>query len=50
MSEGEKPILIIEDMKLDEIEDVIDKLYVLPIRVTLSDGAPCTVLALTIDI
>jgi len=42
---GEKHILIIEDMKLDEIDDHINKLFILPLRVSEADGPPCNVIA-----
>ena len=42
-----KPILLIEDMDLTIIEDDVNILssWVIPMRVTGADGAPCTIIA-----
>ncbi|EDP3961025.1 TPA: cyclase family protein [Campylobacter jejuni] len=42
-----KPILLLEDMNLNEIskKDNIKKLIVAPLRIRNSDGLPCTVIA-----
>lgn len=42
-----KPILLLEDMNLNEIykEDNVKKLIVAPLRIENSDGLPCTVIA-----
>jgi len=42
---GEKPILIIEDMDLTEIEDSPKSLVCLPIMLSNVDGAPVTIIA-----
>lgn len=42
------PILILEDMKLDEVfsETQLEKIIILPLRIAKSDGLPCTVIGL----
>lgn len=44
----EAPILLIEDMKLDEIvvSEAIDYIIVSPLRIKKCDGLPCTILAI----
>lgn len=42
---GEKPILIIEDMNLTEIQDSPKSLICLPIMLSEVDGAPVTIIA-----
>jgi arylformamidase len=44
----EKDILIIEDMKLGELEDgpVLAEVVCLPLRFVNGDGAPCTILGI----
>jgi arylformamidase len=39
-----RPILLLEDMKLDEIEGGLSKVVVSPLRVEGFDGAPCAVI------
>nr|WP_303851839.1 cyclase family protein [Seleniivibrio woodruffii] len=40
----EKPIVLLEDMKLDiENTDIISRVIILPLRVDETDGLPCTV-------
>jgi kynurenine formamidase len=46
---GDKPILIIEDMKLSIFTDDINRIIVAPLVVDSADGAPCTVFAILKD-
>lgn len=46
-----KPILLLEDMKLDEINELtkFDKIIVSPLRIERCDGLPCTIFGILND-
>lgn len=39
------PILLVEDMKLDELSESPKEVFIFPLRFEKSDGAPCTIIA-----
>jgi kynurenine formamidase len=41
-----RDILLIEDMKLENVERTLDSVIVAPLRVQEADGAPCTILGI----